>query len=233
VEGKKNHTNTEKRMALASAHVDDRVALVEILNHPAFSGLEYVEPFVGGANVLRRVRNKPSYLAFDVNEQMIEYLHSIGSGNSGLARPGHTSRARTWTDRQTIALSFNAFRGASTDAPVASQSRFEELLQNPTIRSTEFHVRDYRDLVPWNKLVFCHPPLYKEGVNFHAAEFWQLMRAWSRDNVVLIQAARAPSDFEKLSEANDREYAARHFASSNVFAHTTLMPFLKLLRWQV
>lgn len=220
-------------MRLGSADAEDRVALVEILNHSAFSGLAYLEPFVGGANVLRRVCNKPSYSASDINEQMIEYLTNIGSGNSALALSGHSSRARSCTDRRTIALSFNAFRGASTGDTAALHSHLDELLHNPTIRRTEFHVRDYRDLVPWNKLVFCHPPLHKTGARFHTAEFWQLMRAWSRDNVVLIQAARAPSDFERLPCADDRDHEACHVTTSDVFAHSTLIPFLQLLQWQV
>ena len=45
--------------------------ILAVLNHPMFDGMDYVEPFVGYAHVLRRVENKRTYAASDENSLLI------------------------------------------------------------------------------------------------------------------------------------------------------------------
>ena len=37
--------------------------ILQVLNHEAFDGMHYIEPFVGYAHILRRVVNKRTYAA--------------------------------------------------------------------------------------------------------------------------------------------------------------------------
>lgn len=67
-----------------------------------------------------------------------------------------------------------------------------------------FICKDYRDLKPTNKIIYCDPP-YKETTkifdrDFNTDEFWDIMRDWSKDNIVVISEYNAPSDFKTLLE---------------------------------
>ena len=65
--------------------------ILDVLNHPAFDNLPYLEPFVGYGHVLRRVVNKSSYTASDSNELLMCLLRAI---KDGTALPQHISRER-------------------------------------------------------------------------------------------------------------------------------------------
>lgn len=56
--------------------------ILSILNHPSFDGLDYVEPFVGYAHVLHRVRNKGSYTASDANPLVVALLRGVQRGQA-------------------------------------------------------------------------------------------------------------------------------------------------------
>lgn len=69
-----------------------------------------------------------------------------------------------------------------------------------------FFCHDYRDLNPINCVVYCDPPYqntkqYSNSINFNHYEFWDIMREWSKSNVVLISEENAPDDFECIWSA--------------------------------
>lgn len=48
--------------------------IIDILNHPKFDGMTYLEPFVGYCNILRCIKNKKKYVASDF-EPLLKTLY--------------------------------------------------------------------------------------------------------------------------------------------------------------
>lgn len=60
---------------------------------------------------------------------------------------------------------------------------------------------DYRNLKTTNSVIYCDPPYenqkqYANSLHFDYDEFWDCMRKWSENNIVLISELNAPKDFE-------------------------------------
>ena len=53
--------------------------ILQVLNHEMFDNYDFIEPMVGYAHILRRVINKKSYTASDVNPLLITLLKAIQS----------------------------------------------------------------------------------------------------------------------------------------------------------
>jgi len=80
----------------------------------------------------------------------------------------------------------------------------------PKIQNVKFTNKDYRTLKPKNMLVYCDPPYaytkfpikYRRDVKkydkFDNEEFWDIMRKWSKSNIVLISETTAPEDFVEV-----------------------------------
>lgn len=78
------------------------------------------------------------------------------------------------------------------------------LKQAPNLKDISFSCCDYRSYKPQNALIYCDPPYQNttqyNSTTFNSEEFWQLMREWSKDNIVLISEENAPDDFECIWE---------------------------------
>ena len=80
------------------------------------------------------------------------------------------------------------------------------LAQASNIKDIEFDWCDYRNYkYPINCLIYIDPPYqgtkqYANATKFDYDEFWQIMREWSKDNIVLISEQNAPDDFECIWE---------------------------------
>ena len=80
----------------------------------------------------------------------------------------------------------------------------------PKIQNVKFINKDYRTLKPKKMLVYCDPPYaytkfpikYRRDVKkydvFDSEEFWDVIREWSKDNVVIVSEMNAPSDFVEV-----------------------------------
>lgn len=64
--------------------------ILQVLNHEAFDGMHYIEPFVGYAHILRRVVNKRTYAAGDDNCLLVMLLQAVQAGTK---IPAITSQA--------------------------------------------------------------------------------------------------------------------------------------------
>lgn len=59
---------------------------------------------------------------------------------------------------------------------------------------------DYLDTHPKNAVVYCDPPYqgtkqYANAIDFDYDLFWNTMRKWSENNIVIISEENAPNDF--------------------------------------
>lgn len=80
----------------------------------------------------------------------------------------------------------------------------------PKIKNVIFTNKDYKKLNPKKKLIYCDPPYrntkfpikYRTDTKYYDTfdndAFWDVMRKWSKDNVVIISETSAPDDFVEI-----------------------------------
>lgn len=82
------------------------------------------------------------------------------------------------------------------------------LTQAPNLRDITFSCKDYTYYNEVNLkdfVIYIDPPYqgtkqYANATKFNYDEFWQTMRKWSKNNIVLISEESAPDDFECIWE---------------------------------
>ena len=83
------------------------------------------------------------------------------------------------------------------------------LTQAPNLSGIKFIHSDYRKVVelPYDSemVIYCDAPYqgtkqYSNATKFDYNEFWQIIRDWSKFNIVLISEQNAPNDFECIWE---------------------------------
>lgn len=176
----------------------------------------WVEPFVGGGNMIDKVKGKR--LGSDINPYVIEALISIRDHVSDLPK-----NKKEFTENDYMKLKdsdvykykgyagFSFSYGAkwlggwrrdnSNKRDYVNESYRNALKQSSLIQGVEFLNKDYLYLkIPDNSLIYCDPP-YKGTTgyrkNFDHERFWQ----WCRDmancgNVIFISEYNAPKDFK-------------------------------------
>ena len=199
-------------------------------NKPAF----YLEPFVGGANVIDKIKC-PNKFGSDKNKYLIALLKHVQSGGQvydsvskdlyDKARTafnnGDTSEFEDWeVGNIGFIASYNGrwFDGGYAKAGYEKTKnglRFRDyyreakdnlMNQAPNLKGIEFRVCDYKRIIdPCGCVFYCDPPYantkqYKNAANFDYDEFWQTMRDWSKNNIVIISEQNAPDDFEVIWE---------------------------------
>jgi DNA adenine methylase len=77
----------------------------------------------------------------------------------------------------------------------------------PVIQNVDFTNNDYKELKPKNMFIYCDPPYaitkfpikYRRETKkydvFDSAEFWGVVRKWSKNNLVVVSETSAPDDF--------------------------------------
>ena len=83
------------------------------------------------------------------------------------------------------------------------ESKDNILSQN--LSNIEFNVMNYREYNLTNALIYCDPPYqntkkFSNSVEFNFNEFWNIIRKWSENNIVLVSELNAPNDFECIWE---------------------------------
>lgn len=198
-------------------------------NKPAF----YLEPFVGGANVIDKIKC-PNKFGSDKNKYLIALLKHVQSGGQlydsvskdlyDKARTafnnGDTSEFEDWeVGNIGFIASFNGrwFDGGYAKAgyeKTKNGQRYRDyyretkdnlLTQAPNLKGIKFTASDYKEYSPCSGLIYADPPYantkqYKNAANFDYDEFWQTMRDWSKNNIVIISEQNAPDDFEVIWE---------------------------------
>ena len=90
---------------------------------------------------------------------------------------------------------------------VNSLKRTQPLIKRKVVSFTN---KNYQSLQPENKFIYCDPPYkqakypikYRRDVKYYdvfdTEEFWEIMRKWSKNNIVLISEMDAPQDFVEV-----------------------------------
>lgn len=193
----------------------------------------YIEPFVGGANVIDKVKVKNKH-GFDLNPYLIALLQRVRDKKPlyeevskelyDKARSSYNNKTQEFTDWELGNIGFLAsYNGRFFDGGYAKpgyeklkngKQRYRDyyqeaknniLQQQDSLQGVHFETKDYRELSPVNCVVYCDPPYqqtkqYANATTFDYKEFWEIMREWSKNNIVLISEQQAPEDFECIWE---------------------------------
>lgn len=192
---------------------------------------KYVEPFVGGANVIDKIKCDEKY-GSDYNKYLIALLQRVRNKEplldevsrelySDVRSNKDTDKYEDWfVGNVGFIASYNGrwFDGGYAQAgyeKTKTGERFRDyyqeakrniLEQTNDIQDTVFIHKDYKEWTDLkNCLIYCDPPYqgtkqYDNAKNFDYEEFWNIIREWSKNNIVLISEQNAPDDFECIWE---------------------------------
>jgi len=177
----------------------------------------WVEPFVGGANVIDKVQG--NRIGNDNQEYVIALYKALQNGyvppkevtsdfffeveNNKDKYPkelvGYLGTQLTFGCEW-----WGSFRRDNTGKRNYGVEAYNNVIkQQPNLIGIEFVCGDYRDLeIPTNSLIYCDPPYrgvrkYVGNVKFDSDVFWEVCRNWSKQgHIVFVSEYEAPSDFE-------------------------------------
>lgn len=185
----------------------------------------YIEPFVGGANMIEHIKCK-NKIGYDNNEYLIELWNDL---QSGWNPPNEMSR-EFYNDiklnkgkygKSLVAVAgfcatynakwFGGYAGKVKTKIGTTRDYYDEAIRNimkqkENLYDVDFLHSDFENIeVPVNSLVYCDPPYkgttqYGTSKNFDHELFWEKVREWSKDNIVLVSEYNAPEDFECIYE---------------------------------
>jgi len=200
--------------------------LLPIILKGRFDGQYYVEPFVGGCNMIDKVAG--NRIGSDNNKYLIALIKSLINGYNPI---NFISREDYYDiklnkenyDFETVALCgilasyngnwFRAYGGYSETKTGKDRNYYKEglrglLKQVPSLVGIDFRLGCYTDLkVPENSIIYCDPPyekadkfLYKEN-RFNHDNFWQWCREMTlKGHKVYVSEYNAPIDFNCIWE---------------------------------
>lgn len=226
--------------------------ILEILNNPVFSGLDYIEPFVGYAHILRRVVDKKSYTASDNNKLLIVLLKHIQKtkGKHPTITKEEYDRYRENPNLNPLKAAYAAFTysyngkyfGGFTETygdrnyPEERKKYYDQLHDNPTFHKTKLKVGDYTNYSSvQKKLIYCDPP-YAGTTEYHqtfnSEKFWETIRKLSKKNYVFVSEYKAPEDFVCISKKTKRSSVSGRGATrktqEKVFFHSSRLQDSKI-----
>jgi DNA adenine methylase len=224
--------------------IHDIIQLVE--NNLSSKKLSYFEPFVGMAGVLKHFGEDDDreLYASDINIDLIMMWKAL---QKGWKPPKSCTRKKYETlkkskkhspERSFIGsvaswggIFFHAFRLDYKKDKDFIMEGYRSLMKiKPLIKKVKFkHAVNYKEWDVKNFLIYCDPP-YKDNnlgtknslfKTFNHEEFWDVMRKWSKNNIVIISESNAPKDFKKLwctNSYNSNIYKTKKY-SDCLFIH--------------
>lgn len=214
----------------------------------------YIEPFMGGCNMIDKVQASNRY-AYDKNRYLValfKHLQDGGELPEDVSREQYADCKAHYKvddgyypDWYLAAVGFLAgFNGRFYDGGYANpgwegnqyrdyyqEAKRNILEQMKFLRDVHFASGDYKDLKPKGALIYMDPPyagtkgyltITKE---FNHKEFWDIVREWSKDNIVLVSEENAPDDFDALWEqevCRTLRATEKNKATEKLFIHHSL-----------
>lgn len=205
---------------------------------------KWIEPFVGGANMIDKVPDTFERIGYDLNDHVIHALIDIRDSVEGLPecvseedyKAFYGRPAEEFSSLIRFGASFggkfeNGFaRGKASDGSPRNywaETKRNALKQSPKIQNVQFICDSYENLDFTNALIYCDPPYqgtsgYKTGA-FNHNHFFEWCREQAKKNIVFVSEYNAPDDFEcvwqgeiKTNFASQRK-AATHNAVEKLF----------------
>jgi DNA adenine methylase len=187
----------------------------------------YIEPFVGGANVIENIVCKNKY-GFDNNKYLIAFWKAMLDGYKppefiDKETYEKVKRNKKQFDEKYVGLVgicasyngnwFSSYGAISNTKIGTTRNYYQESLRNinnqlPNLINVKFQSREYQSLKTenmYNCFIYCDPPYAKnkkvyDDKNFNHKEFWSWCRKLSLNNTVIISEYEAPDDFSIIWE---------------------------------
>lgn len=214
--------------------------LIPILNNviEKYEITNYYEPFVGGANVIDKVKcehkvgndkNKPLIALLEVARDNFDMIPKNGDKEwFDRARAIYTGKSDEKMDDYLIgAIGWLAgYSGKGLVGSYANDSgtrhyyteRYNNLkAQAPNLQGIEFTCAEYQTLeIPNGSLVYCDPPYegttgygYAWERQFNYDEYWNWVREKSKNSYVICSEEHFPKDFIIIAQQDKRRTVAQ------------------------
>lgn len=178
----------------------------------------WVEPFVGGGNMIDKVPDTFRRVGADLNPHTIAAMLAIRDFPNSLpdtvTEEEYKSLKGTPPSPITSWIRFvcsvggkfeNGYARDKTERNYSREGKSNALKQSPKIQTVEFFCCSYLDLTEHitNSIIYCDPPYqnttgYKTG-QFNHEEFFNWCRLMkSKGNIVFVSEYNAPEDFEAV-----------------------------------
>lgn len=214
-------------------------------------GQWYVEPFVGGANLIDKV--KGNRMGNDINYYLIELLRALqkdwlppedisekfyneiknNKENYSPELVGYVGFQLSYGAKW-----FNSYRRDKGGKRNYSLEAYNNSLQQvPNLKDIIFTNLQYYHLqIPPNSIIYCDPPYQNKGKylankdNFNHSVFWQWCRnKGDEGHTVYISEYSAPSDFECLWEKEINSSLTKNTGAKKGIEKLFLSPPLSIL----
>jgi site-specific DNA-adenine methylase len=230
--------------------IHDAMILVE---DDLMSGIKlpYFEPFVGMGGVLRHFGkdNDRKLSASDINFDLIMMWNALKKGwkpplkcskeKFEKLKYSNTHSAERAFLGVVASFGTNFFHNYRLHLEPKNKSYLQEGYNGlmdifPDIRKVKFEHGDYDEFELENYLIYCDPPYVNNNLasihfeKFDHEKFWDVMREWSKNNIVFISESTAPSDFKKIwstQSYNSNRYKTKRY-SDNLYVHKDIYKIL-------
>ena len=188
----------------------------------------YVEPFVGGANVIDAIKCERR-IGGDNHKYLIALLKHVQDGGElpvevpkelydDVRKNKNTEKYEDWyVGAVGFLASFNGryFDGGYAKTTIEKTGKIRNYYdetkrniekQSPSLKGIEFLFCDYKYFSDFeNCLIYCDIPYkstkqFSTSKNFNYDIFWEWARQMSKKNIVIISELQAPDDFECIWE---------------------------------
>lgn len=185
----------------------------------------YVEPFVGGANMIEHIECEKK-IGSDINAYLIQMWKLL---QDGWTPPKEISKElyndiklnRDKYEKATVSVAgflstynakfFGGYAGIVKTKIGTERNYYDESVRNimkqiEKLKHVEFINADYTHFNGLeNAVVYCDPPYegttkYGSNKEFHYERFWDWVRHINQKNIVLISEYKAPDDFVAIYE---------------------------------
>jgi DNA adenine methylase len=180
----------------------------------------WVEPFVGGANMIDKVQGKR--IGADINPYLIDALIAIRDCVTQLPKNNKEFTEENYKElRKSDNYKYKGYAGFAfsysgkwlggwcrdslNKRDYVKESYKNAINQSPRLNGVRLVNESYLNLqIPENSLIYCDPPyggVTKYAMDFNHVEFWQ----WCRDrenegHIVFVSEYNAPNDFKCVWE---------------------------------
>lgn len=197
--------------------------IANIVNSYLTNKTTYIEPFVGGAWVAQHIwTGCKGKICYDINPYLIDFWNSILEGkfppkNITKEEYEYIKRNKEYNTALTGFVGFGcSFAGKWFGGYAWGKNRnyclnaYNSVMKKKKgLKNIYFICSNYLDLKPIDSVIYCDPPYvnktqYDYCPNFNTQMFWDTMRKWSLDNIVIISEYKAPDDFKCIAEFNTK-----------------------------
>ena len=198
-----------------------------IQNYITENTVGYIEPFVGGANIIDKIKCDNRY-GFDIHKQLIELFIKLQNDIDGIPNEipyeeymEVKNNKENYEDWYLGLVGFLGSFGAKYFGGYARHNKddFTEQIQRGSIKNlkkqyddlkdVKFECKDFREIKDIKGyVIYCDPP-YKGATKYSTKEFpydefYNWCREMSKDNIVLISEYNMPEDFKCIWQKDNK-----------------------------